>query len=102
MPDDKQQPRRLNVAQPDAQDVRTLPPLSDSFPASEKVVVGDLDVPTRRITLTDGEQLDVYDTTGPQDPIPAPASLAAVSPGLTDGSPRAPITSRSSTTRAAD
>ena len=67
MPDDKQQPRRLNVAQPDAQDVRTLPPLSDSFPASEKVVVGDLDVPARRITLTDGEQLDVYDTTGPQD-----------------------------------
>ena len=64
MPDDKQQPRRLNESA-GRPDVRTPPP--DSFPASEKVVVGELDVPARRITLTDGEQLDVYDTTGPQD-----------------------------------
>ena len=43
-----------------------LGPLSDSFPQSDKVSVGDLDVPARDIRLTDGDVLRVYDTTGPQ------------------------------------
>ncbi len=67
MPDDKPEPRRLQVAQPDTEDVRTLPPLVESFPSSTKTTVSDLEVPVRRITLTDGEALDVYDTSGPQE-----------------------------------
>ncbi len=67
MPDDKPEPRRLNVAQPHAEDVRTLPPLGESFPSSAKTTVSELEVPVRRITLTDGETLDVYDTSGPQE-----------------------------------
>ncbi len=47
-----------------------LPPLSQSFPRSRKVTIGDLAVPAREISLTNGETLRVYDTTGPegQDP----------------------------------
>ncbi|MGB1701413.1 MAG: phosphomethylpyrimidine synthase, partial [Nannocystaceae bacterium] len=67
MPDDKPEPRRLQVAQSNTEDVRTLPPLTESFPASKKTMVSELEVPVRRITLTDGEELDVYDTSGPQD-----------------------------------
>jgi phosphomethylpyrimidine synthase len=44
-----------------------LGPLSDSFPRSDKVTVGDLQVPARDIRLTNGDMLRVYDTTGPQD-----------------------------------
>ena len=44
-----------------------LPPVATHFPSSQKVEVGDLSVPFRQIQLTDGEQLQVYDTTGPQD-----------------------------------
>ena len=43
-----------------------LRPLTDSFPNSDKVVVGDLEVPARDIRLTNGDMLRVYDTTGPQ------------------------------------
>jgi phosphomethylpyrimidine synthase len=43
-----------------------LPPLAEDFPASHKVLVGDLQVPMRRIALSDGSQCDVYDTTGPE------------------------------------
>ena len=43
-----------------------LPPLSESFPRSRKVEAGELAVPAREITLTNGETLRVYDTTGPQ------------------------------------
>ncbi len=43
-----------------------LPPVEAHFPSSQKVEVGDLAVPFRQINLTDGTQLDVYDTTGPQ------------------------------------
>src|SRR5262252_5801950 len=43
-----------------------LPPLSQSFPNSRKVTHGDLQVPARDITLSNGERLTVYDTTGPQ------------------------------------
>ena len=44
-----------------------LPDLHTCFPSSQKVTVGDLQVPVRRITLGDGGSCDVYDTTGPQD-----------------------------------
>ena len=44
-----------------------LGPLSDSFPRSDKVTVGDLEVPARDIRLTNGDMVRVYDTTGPQD-----------------------------------
>ena len=43
-----------------------LPPLAESFPRSRKVEIGDLSVPSREIELTNGETLQVYDTTGPQ------------------------------------
>ena len=43
-----------------------LRPLSDSFPNSDKVTVGDMEVPARDIRLTNGDMLRVYDTTGPQ------------------------------------
>jgi len=45
---------------------RGLRPLSESFPGSAKIEVGDLHVPQREIRLADGETLRVYDTTGPQ------------------------------------
>ena len=43
-----------------------LRPLNESFPNSDKVTVGDLDVPARDIRLTNGDMVRVYDTTGPQ------------------------------------
>ncbi len=44
-----------------------LPPLDHDLPASTKITVGDLQVPVRRIALSNGQICDVYDTTGPQD-----------------------------------
>jgi phosphomethylpyrimidine synthase len=45
----------------------SLPPLAESFPNSQKLTThDDLRVPARRIRLTNGEELTVYDTTGPQ------------------------------------
>ncbi|MEO0480102.1 MAG: phosphomethylpyrimidine synthase ThiC [Planctomycetota bacterium] len=44
-----------------------LPPLSTSFPRSQKVFSDEsLKVPEREISLTNGESIRVYDTTGPQ------------------------------------
>jgi len=43
-----------------------LRPLNESFPNSDKVVISDLDVPARDIRLTNGDMVQVYDTTGPQ------------------------------------
>ena len=43
-----------------------LPPLSESLPQSRKTAAGDLEVPQREISLTNGDTLRVYDTTGPQ------------------------------------
>ncbi|MBL8752234.1 MAG: phosphomethylpyrimidine synthase ThiC [Planctomycetes bacterium] len=43
-----------------------LRPLSESFPRSHKVEVGELAVPARDIHLTNGDVVRVYDTTGPQ------------------------------------
>ncbi|MCB9878524.1 MAG: phosphomethylpyrimidine synthase ThiC [Planctomycetes bacterium] len=45
---------------------RPLRPLTESFPSSAKVTVGDLQVPARDIRLTNGDVVRVYDTTGPQ------------------------------------
>jgi phosphomethylpyrimidine synthase len=47
-----------------------LRPLQESFPNSNKVTTGDLQVPQREILLTNGETLRVYDTTGPQGHAP--------------------------------
>jgi len=49
-----------------SQPPKGLAPLSESFPSSRKIETGDLDVPAREITLTNGETHAVYDTTGPQ------------------------------------
>ncbi len=38
---------------------------SGALPASKKIYVGDLKVPMREISLTNGEVLSVYDTSGP-------------------------------------
>jgi phosphomethylpyrimidine synthase len=43
-----------------------LRPLAESFPRSQKVALGDLQVPARDIALTNGDVVRVYDTTGPQ------------------------------------
>jgi len=48
-------------------DPRTaLPPMGEHFPASDKQTRGDLEVPVRTITLSDGSTYDAYDTSGPQ------------------------------------
>ncbi|MEC7585122.1 MAG: phosphomethylpyrimidine synthase, partial [Planctomycetota bacterium] len=43
-----------------------FPSLDAHFPNSKKVTSTDLEVPARQISLTNGETLSVYDTTGPQ------------------------------------
>jgi phosphomethylpyrimidine synthase len=59
--------RRLDVAAAGTENLRPLPPMDSSFPNSEKVEVGALRVPIRRIELGGDEPaIDVYDTTGPQ------------------------------------
>jgi len=59
--------RGLTVASDDIQAIRPIPPLDQSFPSSEKITVGELEVPVRRIHVSGGEPaIDVYDTTGPQ------------------------------------
>jgi phosphomethylpyrimidine synthase len=59
---------RLNVAPAGTESLKPLPPLSESFPRSQKIEVGtELKVPMREIALHGGEPpLRVYDTTGPQ------------------------------------
>ncbi|MHC4514273.1 MAG: phosphomethylpyrimidine synthase ThiC [Planctomycetota bacterium] len=50
-----------------SQDGASLPPLAQSFPRSEKLTTDDeLLVPQRRINLTTGDHVTVYDTSGPQ------------------------------------
>ena len=44
-----------------------FPPLEEHFPNSKKTTVSDFEVPQRTITLTNGETITLYDTTGPQD-----------------------------------
>jgi phosphomethylpyrimidine synthase len=50
----------------EAKPAEPLPDLDSCFPSSAKIEVGDLQVPVRRIQISDGTFCDVYDTTGPQ------------------------------------
>jgi len=60
-------PASLKVAGDDISPMRPVAPLEHSFPNSEKVSLGPLGVPARRISLGgDNPPLEVYDTTGPQ------------------------------------
>ncbi len=62
-----EQRRGLTVASTDIQAIRPIAPLDQSFPSSEKLALGELEVPIRRIHVSGNEPpLDVYDTTGPQ------------------------------------
>ncbi|NVB40139.1 phosphomethylpyrimidine synthase ThiC [Pseudenhygromyxa sp. WMMC2535] len=66
---DKQpnRPAGLKLAGDEVTPLRTIPPLEHSFPSSEKISVGELEVPARRIDLEgDNPSIVVYDTTGPQ------------------------------------
>ncbi len=59
---------KLPTVDAHVKELRTLPPLEDSFPSSGKVMVGDeLAVPFREVALAGGEpSVRLYDTTGPQ------------------------------------
>ena len=66
MPDDRKK-RTLPVADDSVDAVRPIPPLEQSFPNSSKIKVGELEVPMRRIELSNGDPaVTVYDTSGPQ------------------------------------
>jgi phosphomethylpyrimidine synthase len=59
--------KKLELAGSDVSELRSLPPLEESFPSSRKVEQGELKVPVRVIELSGGEPpVTVYDTTGPQ------------------------------------
>ena len=68
-----------------------LRPLAESFPRSQKIAVGDLQVPARDIALTNGDVVRVYDTTGTYassdifnfqiNSVPTPGVLAMLSVG---------------------
>ena len=61
-----------NRRQDGVDELRSIPSFEECFPASEKLVrrvehAGHaLEVPFRRVSLTNGEHFDLYDTTGPQ------------------------------------
>ena len=59
---------KLPLAGHKTENLRKLPPISESFPASKKVMLGtELQVPVREISLSNDEDpIQVYDTTGPQ------------------------------------
>jgi phosphomethylpyrimidine synthase len=58
---------KLPMVESNMKEVRTLPPLEESFPRSQKVLSGALQVPHREVTLSGGEPpVRLYDTTGPQ------------------------------------
>jgi phosphomethylpyrimidine synthase len=59
--------KSLGLSDPTAQSIGAAAPLSESYPSSEKISVGELSVPARRIQLSGGEPpLAVYDTSGPE------------------------------------
>ena len=59
--------KRLPQAGPGTQSIGAGKPLVESYPNSEKISLGELAVPARRIQLSDGEPpFTVYDTSGPQ------------------------------------
>ena len=51
---------------------RTIPTFEECYPSSEKKVTKvqhgtfELEIPYRRVNLTNGDHFDAYDTTGPQ------------------------------------
>jgi len=55
MPEDTNKAESLQLAGDDAQPIREVPPLEQSFPHSAKVTAGDLQVPFRLIELGRGE-----------------------------------------------
>jgi phosphomethylpyrimidine synthase len=59
--------KSLSLSDPSAQSIGAAAPLSESYPSSEKISIGELAVPARRIHLSGGEPpLAVYDTSGPE------------------------------------
>ena len=56
----------LAASGPTVQPRDPLPALEKHFPSSKKVRRGELGVPVRVVTLSDGTAYDAYDTTGPQ------------------------------------
>ena len=66
---------------------RNIPTFEECFPSSEKCVTAIdfqdtvLEVPYRRINLTDGTHFDLYDTTGPQGLTRVQAFRVHVQPG---------------------
>ena len=68
---DESREKRLRVVEAGAQEVRRMPPLSETHPSSRRVLVGELAVPFREIELGGGEPpLRVYETSGPDNPDP--------------------------------
>src|SRR5687768_15251309 len=62
---------RLRVVDADAEPVRRMPPLSETHPSSQRVLVGELGVPFREIELGGGQPPQrVYETSGPDNPDP--------------------------------
>jgi phosphomethylpyrimidine synthase len=59
--------KSLRLSDPSAQSIGAAAPLAESYPSSEKVSIGELAVPARRIHLSGGEPpFAVYDTSGPE------------------------------------
>ncbi len=69
---DSSQPLSRHQAEDGILEPRQIPTFEECFPSSEKKLLevpfaeSTLKVPFRRIHLSNGEHLDVYDTTGPQ------------------------------------
>jgi len=62
---------RMHIADSNTKNVPRLPPLSETFPNSRKIFVGEELVPFREIDLAGGEPpVRVYDTTGPENTDP--------------------------------
>src|SRR4051812_46386845 len=59
--------KNLRVADARTQSISAAEPLAQSFPSSQKISLGELEVPARRVDLSGGEpSLVVYDTSGPE------------------------------------
>jgi phosphomethylpyrimidine synthase len=59
--------KSLRVAEAGTQSISAAEPLTKSFPSSQKISLGELAVPARRVDLSGGEpSLVVYDTSGPE------------------------------------
>src|SRR5688572_23903900 len=77
--------KSLRLADSATQSIGAAAPLSESFPSSEKVAVGELAVPVRRILLGGDEPpLTVYDTSGPEGIDPRAGLPKRRAPWLTE------------------